>query len=167
MGIYFCTPMNVEQAINSGHAAEDILGAIASAFPYLSQRIKEARKMGHEAKELVQVFQGLTKKDLKKLDKKAMQSSNPLIAAQTATRQTSAENFREKKLFPAALGLGAAVLGPELAAPLIQKGIQAAEPILQRGTQALEGILGKIGSTAKAPGVGPAPMSNAPVSPPS
>jgi len=156
--------MNIKNALNSGHSPEEVLGVIASAFPYLSQRIRQAKRMGKDAKELLGALEGLTQKDLKKLDKQAMHSSNPLIAAQTATRQNSAETFREKKLFPAALGLGASVLGPELAAPLIQKGIQAAEPVIQRGGQALQGAIGKL-TGAKVPGIGPTPMSNAPVQP--
>jgi hypothetical protein len=142
--------MNVLRALSSGFGAPQILGILASAYPALAQRIKDAQKLGHSIDDILKQFQGLSPKELKKLDQKAAQSSNPLIQGMEATRQTSGEAFKEKQLIPAGLALGASFVAPAIA---------------QGAQKLLGGLAGAIPS-ATPPSPGPHPMANAPVQPP-
>lgn len=148
---------------------ERILQALAGAFPYLTKRIRDVRGMGKDIKQILKTFEGMNPKQLKKLDRKAQYSSNPLIQAAEARRATSAERLKEKAV-PALGALGIA----GLLAPFASRGLSAAggaakdllsqlPSFAREPKQPQEGVLPPGSPQAITPG--PAPMSGAPIQP--
>lgn len=130
-----------------GYTAEQIIDFLISSYPDLGRKIKQAKNLGHDAKAILSLFNGVSPKNLKDLEKKAGVSKgyniNPLIGAQEATERSNA-NEQIKKLGKGALGLAAGYGVTKI----LPKALQAASGLIQ-GTE----------------GIGPSPMSNAPVKP--
>lgn len=167
--------MNILKALSSGFSTLQIMGTLASAYPYLAQRIKDAQKVGHNIEDILKQFQGASKKDLKKFNDMAKNSANPLIAGQSHAREGSGEAIKRKVL--PAVGLAGAAL---LASPLLRPAGQAALNLLGGG-QGAAAAAGNPAATGAMPPSGgsvppnapqgahppgPSPMGNAPVAAP-
>ncbi len=141
----------------ASHGIGQLLASMAASYPHLVQRIKQAKSLGKDASDILKTFEGMSPKELKKLDEQAQRSSNPLISASGYARENSAERFKEKAL-PIIGAVGAAGLGAMAIPKLAQAGM---------------GLLGSGGGGSPqqpspvpnqpASNIGPHPMANAPV----
>lgn len=130
--------MDLMKAVNAGYSAEQVLEFLVSSFPYLGKRLRQARQIGHDARSIVQSFQGVSKEKLRELDEKARSSRdinfNPIVQGQEATRQSSGQGqIREtaSNLKNIGLATGGALLAggalknvlPEIAGAISQRGV--------------------------------------------
>jgi hypothetical protein len=108
--------MNFLGAAAAGYGIDQILEFVMNSFPHIGKRIKQAKRLGHDAKDVINFFKGMKKEELTQLDRKLSQEpnvefANPLISGQNETLQSSAQTqFPElgKNIAKTAIGAGAA-----------------------------------------------------------
>jgi len=137
--------MNFISALGAGYGAEQIFEFLANSFPSIGKRLKQAKQIGHSTEEILKQFNGLDKKKLFDIEKRLSQqpeSGNPLIEAQQATLESSAQTQLPnigKNLAMAGLGAYAAKKALPLAQTLIDRyrepKEQPSEPILDNTQQ--------------------------------
>ena len=95
------------------HGANAVFNFIVSSFPYLGQKLKQAKSLGHDIQSILNQFEGLDPKKLKEMDKKAQYDSNPLISGQKNTLANSAKTKAPEyaKKIGVGLTLGALATG--------------------------------------------------------
>ncbi len=126
--------MNIQGAIAAGYTAKQILNYLASAFPELGHRIKEAVGAGKNAEDILKYLSNFDSSKLSKIKgrtnvEKPFQNTsqvNPLLEGQAATKAYDPIPQGLKS----AAKLGATALAGTAASPLINKGIQAAGPLV-------------------------------------
>lgn len=150
----------------AGYTADQVLDFLSHGFPVLTKKLKKAKSLGYDIKEIFKMLEGSDKKKLKELEEKASRApdreDNPY---RRATRK-SLENSAQTHLQNAGKAIGTAALG---AAGLY--GLNKFGPQLRQGINgALGGLAGgknPIPPTGGSPHpIGPQPMANAPVAAP-
>lgn len=127
--------MDLLKAVNSGYSADQVLEFLVSSFPYLGRRLRQAIKLGHDAKSIIGSFQGLSKEKLKELDDKVRSvdiRENPVIQGQEATRRSSARGQIEETASNLR-NIGLAAGGAYLAGRALQNVPQLTNLLSRRG----------------------------------
>ena len=136
--------MDLMKAVNAGYSAEQVLEFLVSSFPYLGKRLRQARQIGHDARSIINSFQGVSKEKLKELDDNARSSRdinfNPIVQGQEATSRSSARGQIDETASNLK-NIGLATGGALLAGGALKNAIPPiAEAISQRGMPKIPAI---------------------------